>query len=273
VSAARDVGPGSPRPSPGWPAGEGVDVAPAAQPSSTGDTAENRLAAAARRLTSVVVGRRLAPADLDATTAALTDALDRLEASGDGKRPRRLPRPGDHPQDYFPTSPVIGWSNPLAPPVAVRVVEVDGRRELAGTVTFDYPYEGPPTCVHGGVIAMVFDELLGALTLLTGHAGMTGTLTTRYRRPTPLLVELRFEARLVKVSGRKATAWCGLYRDDELTAEAQGVFITMRPDRMLKVAAEHAPSAGGDVLDRALAAAVERADQTVAAPGDPPDGP
>jgi len=265
VNGGTGAGAGRWRPSAGWPTDDLADISPAATVRSDGPTPQNRLAAATRRLIAVLVGRDVPGEDLDEGVSAVDAAVDRLEAAATGKRPRRLPRAEDHPQDYFPTSPVIGWANPLAPPVVLEVVETDDGRELRGTVTFDYPYEGPPTCVHGGVIAQVCDELLGALMLMTGHAGMTGTLTTRYRRPTPLLVDLVLHARVVGVDGRKATAWCGIYHGDVLTAEAEGVFIKMRPERMIGIAAEHAPGASGEVLDERLAAAVAELDDPGAA--------
>ena len=39
---------------------------------------------------------------------------------------------------------------------------------MRGRVTYGYAYEGPPTCVHGGVIAELFDELLGMSNILVG---------------------------------------------------------------------------------------------------------
>ncbi len=61
-----------------------------------------------------------------------------------------------------------------------------GSARSAPTACFDWAYEGPPTCVHGGVIAEVFDEVLGAANIVAGVRAMTGTLTVRYRKPTPL---------------------------------------------------------------------------------------
>ena len=49
---------------------------------------------------------------------------------------------------------MIGYANPIAPPVDVwSEVGENGQLEIRGRVAFDYQYEGPPTCVHGGVIA------------------------------------------------------------------------------------------------------------------------
>ena len=126
---------------------------------------------------------------------------------------------------------MIGFANPLAPPVEVWAVEgEDGRRELRGRVTFGYQYEGPPTCVHGGVIAELFDELLGMSNILIGQGAMTGTLKIRYRRPTPLLAPLELVARNTGQEGRKIFAWGGIYYQGELTAEADGIFIHVPPE-------------------------------------------
>jgi len=197
------------------------------------------LAAAVRRITSAMVGLPLTDADISSATEAVAEVADRLERSaGPGRRPRAQPDPVGHPQDFFPTSPVIGFANPVAPPVVVEAV--DG--ELIGSAWFDYQYEGPPTCVHGGVIAMVFDEMLGAANILAGNPGMTGTLTIRYRKPTPLLTSLRLEARCVSRDGRKIRTTGAIYHGDVLTAEAEGIFIELVPQRFMKIVAENSDS-------------------------------
>src|SRR5437899_8819373 len=91
---------------------------------------------------------------------------------------------------FFDHSPLIGLANPLAPPIRLAVVG----DKVEGHVVFGDAYEGPPGHVHGGFVAAAFDEVLGMAQSLTGNPGMTGTLTIRYRRPTPLLTELVFEA-------------------------------------------------------------------------------
>jgi acyl-coenzyme A thioesterase PaaI-like protein len=128
-----------------------------------------------------------------------------------------------HGEAFFDWSPVLGLSNPLAPPMRL---EVEGQVVVA-TTNFGSAYEGPPGCVHGGFIAAAFDDVLGLTQSLSGQMGMTGTLTIRYRRPTPLYVEVRFEGRLEEISGRKVTTSGRLYAGDEMTAEAVGVFITV----------------------------------------------
>ncbi len=209
------------------------------------------LAAEIRRITSVATGRPLSDATLAEATEALRQIADRFEAEAPQlKRPRRQPSVAYAPRDFFPTSPVIGRSNPVAPPAEVWMVDGEnGVPEIRGKVTFGYAYEGPPTCVHGGVIAELFDEMLGASTIVSNNPGMTGTLTVRYRNPTPLLTELTFEARCTGTERRKIFAWGGLYHEDVLVAEAEGIFISVLPGQMLDIVTTNAADASSPVVD------------------------
>ncbi len=89
--------------------------------------------------------------------------------------------------------------------------------------------------MHGGFVAAAFDEVLGFVQSTTGQPGMTGTLTIRYRRPTPLDTDLRFEATVQRVDGRKIFAEGRLYAGDVLTAEAEGIFISVDVGKMQKL--------------------------------------
>lgn len=181
-----------------------------------------------RRINTLLVASPEDDVALAGAVEALAQVRARLEESaGPGRRPRIHPDPKGPPQDYFPTSPVIGFANPIAPPVKINHIP-DG---LEGQVFFDYQYEGPPGCVHGGVIAMVFDEMLGATNISQRAPGMTGTLTIRYRKPTPIRTELRIVGRFERRDGRKIYTWGGMYDGAELTAEAEGVFIELTADR------------------------------------------
>jgi acyl-coenzyme A thioesterase PaaI-like protein len=219
---------------PGAVAGSRDDNAPSATEDARFD-----LAREVRRITSAMVSLPIADDDINAATAALKGVADALEAhAGPGRRPRAQPDPVGDPQDFFPSSPVIGFANPVAPPVVVEAV--DG--ELRGTATFDYQYEGPPTCVHGGVIAMVFDEMLGAANIMAGNPAMTGTLTITYRKPTPLRTPLRLEARFVSREGRKIRTYGAIFNGETLTAEAEGIFIELVPQRFLAFVTENSDS-------------------------------
>ncbi len=125
------------------------------------------------------------------------------------------------PARFFPYSPVVGPLNAIAPPV---VFTFDGER-MRGNGSLPAPYTGPPGTVHGGVVAMVLDELLGAVNACLGLGAYTGTLTVRYERPTPIGQELTFDAWVDRTEGRKVFTVGTISADDVVTARADGVFI------------------------------------------------
>jgi acyl-coenzyme A thioesterase PaaI-like protein len=142
-----------------------------------------------------------------------------------------------HDRAFFDWSPLFGLANPLAPPVYVAI---EGEA-VVGQARFGVAYEGPPGCVHGGYIAAAFDEVLGLTQSLSGKMGMTGTLTVKYRKPTPLYTDLRFECRLESVSGRKVVTTGALYAGQTLTAEATGLFVTISPEQFAAFATQREP--------------------------------
>jgi acyl-coenzyme A thioesterase PaaI-like protein len=131
----------------------------------------------------------------------------------------------------FDNSPLMGLSNPLAPPMHIEMLE----DAVIGTVTCGSAYEGPPGHVHGGIVAAIFDELLGFTQSLSGRQGMTGRLTISYRSPTPLHTELRYQSRIESVRGRKIVCTGELYAGDILCAEAEGLFISIDFERFAQM--------------------------------------
>jgi len=196
---------------------------------------KRRLAAAMRTVISRLVEIEAPETEL----AAAADGLERYAA-----RLATHPRPNRYEGwsetsasgdvgSFFDHSPMIGLSNPLAPPIELNA-DPDGRR-VHGHAIFGSAYEGPPGCVHGGYIAAAFDELLGFANSLSGTPGMTGTLTIRYRRPTPLHTSLRFEGRYERSEGRKIFTTGQLFARDALCAEADGLFVAVDPERFRRL--------------------------------------
>lgn len=166
--------------------------------------------------------------------AELSEEIDRLTRSlveGD----RSATTAGDMPNVAYQAhrlrerSPFIGQANPVALPLVMEFVEGG----IDAVATFSSLYEGPPGCLHGGYIAGIFDEVLGAAQAFSGQAGMTGRLTVHYRSPTPLNTELHLRARLESVSGRKTICKGTLHAGDRLCAEAEGLFIAIDPKKLL----------------------------------------
>jgi acyl-coenzyme A thioesterase PaaI-like protein len=131
------------------------------------------------------------------------------------------------PEAFFDRSPFIGRANPLAPPITLDIVGTGADAHVEGHARFGAAYEGPPGNVHGGFVAAAFDEVLGMAQTLSGNAGMTGTLKIIYRSPTPLYEELRFRAKVEGVERRKTFVTGTCHAGDRLTAEAEGIFISV----------------------------------------------
>lgn len=132
-----------------------------------------------------------------------------------------IPPSVEEPATIFAYSPVIGPRNPIAPPVDLHV---RGRSVQAET-SFAPQYCGPPGSVHGGVIALVLDELLGYANMAARSGGYTAVLTIRYRALTPVCQPIRMEAHQHRAEGRKLFSRGTLHHGDTLTAEADGIFI------------------------------------------------
>jgi acyl-coenzyme A thioesterase PaaI-like protein len=196
-------------------------------PGGTGrDGPQERLAAATRRLLDTALS-------VDADDVALDDAARTTDAVVAQLRARGRRRDGRSARGdtaYLPRSPALGALHPSAPPLAWRVR--DGRFVARGTL--GAAFEGPPGYVHGGWVALLFDEALGVANVAGGNPGMTARLHVRYRRPTPLHAELRLEAWTTGRQGRRITAAGTLHAGSTLCAEAEGLFVDIGADRALE---------------------------------------
>lgn len=120
---------------------------------------------------------------------------------------------------------VVGLRNPFAPPL-----KVEKTKEGTSFAAFHLgaAYEGPPGLVHGGVSALILDQMLGEAAAAGGSPGMTGRLDLTYRRPTPL-GDLTAKAWIHEVDGHKTTVRGHILGPDgEPTVEAEGLFILPR---------------------------------------------
>ncbi|NVI86273.1 PaaI family thioesterase [Actinomadura sp. BRA 177] len=114
----------------------------------------------------------------------------------------------------------VGAANAIAPPLRL----VHGPSGCHADVVLGAAYEGPPGLVHGGVSAMLLDHIMGVTASAMRRTTFTGTLTTRYRRGTPL-GPLRLEASIAREEGRKVFVVASISDADGVTVEADGVFI------------------------------------------------
>ncbi len=194
-----------------------------------------RLAAALRECTELLMDTE-APED---ELLAAAEAAERFSAQLAKSAPRNRPlwgfaessNSGDT-HAHFDSSPVMGLGNPIAPPLHLAVVG----DHVEGSATFGTAYEGPPGHVHGGIIAAAFDEVLGMTQSLTTAPGMTGTLSIRYLKPTPLHQEVHFKGCVDRRDGRKIYTKGSLTVGGVVRATAEGLFISVDLERMRSLA-------------------------------------
>ena len=198
--------------------------------------APSGLGALAGRLRELIAATVESEAPAEAIAAAIADveaAIGHLRPHVPDPPPPRYPSGpgGTAPEEFFPFDFVLGPFNPIAAPI-----RVEWHAPLAiGRVVFGTAYEGPPGCVHGGVIAASFDQVLNVANLMSGIAGPTRSLEIRYRKPTPLRREIVFEGRVESVEGREVRTSGRILVDDVVTAEALGVFVQIPIDRILRM--------------------------------------
>jgi acyl-coenzyme A thioesterase PaaI-like protein len=189
------------------------------------------------RLDLVALTRRFvdailtADSDEDSLRALGTDLerlVEQLETNAPAPTESRLME--RRHADYLPRSPLVGELNAVAPPFTYEFR--DGKLRAEGT--FGAAHEGPPGYVHGGWIALAFDEALGIANVVSDKPGMTARLTIRYRRPTPLRVPLVLEAWPERLEGRRIHTVGTISAGDTLTAEAEGIFVNIGAERALE---------------------------------------
>jgi len=110
---------------------------------------------------------------------------------------------------------------------------IDERTDTSvrGRVVFTPYYLGGNRAAHGGTVPLLFDEVLGMLVNATAPPppARTAYLTVNYRAVTPIDVELRLEATIDRQEGRKTWATGRLHDGDRLVADAEGLFVKLRP--------------------------------------------
>lgn len=189
--------------------------------------AKRRLVAEARRLVEEAALVDAATSDdgvLDEVALAVGELVSRLAGQPSLRRFGGLTLAPGFAGALDERSPISGQANPLAPPLRLWR---DGDITRA-TAVYGAAYAGPPDTVHGGWVAAAFDELVGVAQAASGIAGVTGTLTVKMRRRTPLRTTIHYEGGVDRREGRKIFVWGRSSADGEVTAEAEAIMISPR---------------------------------------------
>jgi acyl-coenzyme A thioesterase PaaI-like protein len=218
-----------------------------ATPGADADTdAERRAMLAVRRLGHALTGW-VVPGDLLAEVADLASRLaeraeagiprnKRAEMNERGRMAEFLrtgewpgPLPDGSPIDFDHRS-IIG--GPLSPFGMGAVFWREGD-EARCRVTLGPAFEGPPGRAHGGVIAAIVDEAMGALLPALGTLAFTGRLSVDYLRPAPLGVPLEFRSWLAGQEGRRLHIACEGSAEGVVFARAESTFVEQDPRRLV----------------------------------------
>ncbi|WP_162941674.1 PaaI family thioesterase [Desertimonas flava] len=77
--------------------------------------------------------------------------------------------------------------------------------DVVALLTLQSAHEGAPGAAHGGVVAALFDDLMGISLGIPQIAAFTGELRVRYAAATPIGRPLVCRARVTNVEGRKVS--------------------------------------------------------------------
>ena len=122
---------------------------------------------------------------------------------------------------------VGGRSHPCSP--ELRWQEASNR--ITGTVKFSQAFEGPPGHVHGGWVAGVLDHLMGMTHVRTGHPGMTGGLSVRYLKPTPLNQVIEVSAQATELDDKRTEVKAEMRFGETTTAKAEAIFVRVEREK------------------------------------------
>ena len=197
-------------------------------PEATYWQARQRLASATRALNAKLVSTDIDPE----LAAALTEKIEGLTAElsqaqqVDGlvdmaKRGER----GTIDDVMGELVSVGGRSHPCSP----ELLWQEASNRIMGTVRFNQAFEGPPGYVHGGWVAGVLDHIMGMTHVRTGHPSMTGGLSVRYLKPTPLNQLIEISAKATELDDKRTEVKGTMRYGETTTATAEAIFV--RVDR------------------------------------------
>ena len=99
----------------------------------------------------------------------------------------------------------------------------DGDKGVKTQFVADHRYRGWANYLHGGVIGLIFDELLGWNARYLGYDAMTARMEVRYRMPIPVGSRVTFKGTVEKESNKILEMRTYAYLEDgSLAAEGRG---------------------------------------------------
>ena len=186
-------------------------------------------AGAMRRISSLLLSLEHPHPAVDAMLAKFVEWEGELVAASPADNAPRIREIADDPRRvYLNHATDIGAYNPCFP--EYRFDQLDA--EIAGgVVCFPLVYEGPPGLVHGGFLGVFFDCVIQHHNCVTGLSGKTRSLLVTFRRPTPVLTELRFDIVRSQVE-RGIASTARLLLDDEVLCTGEVNTLASPPEKL-----------------------------------------
>src|SRR6478752_10810651 len=186
-------------------------------------------AGALRRLAGVLLSLEHSRPEVD----AIVEQVAGWEAMlSDVVPPDATPRIGEGGAEtqrvYLAHAFDIGAFNPCFPEYEFDCIDAD---TAEGRVSFPVVFEGPPGLVHGGFLAVFFDCVIQHQNCATALSGKTRSLNVNFRRPTPILTELRFDIVRAQVE-KGVTSTARLLLDDEVLCIGEATTLALAPDKL-----------------------------------------
>jgi hypothetical protein len=185
-------------------------------------------AGALRRLTGLLLSLEHEHPTVDAMLAQFADWERELATAVPPDLTPRIGAGGEDQRVYLDHAFDVGAYNPAFPEYTFDHLDDE---TASGRVTFPLVYEGPPGLVNGGVLAVFFDCITQHQSCAARRTGKTRSLTVTFRRPTPILTELRFDIERSEHDGR-VTSTARLMLGDEVVCIGEFKTVATDPDKL-----------------------------------------
>lgn len=186
-------------------------------------------AGAMRRISSLLLSLEHPHPAVDAMLAKFVEWESELVAASPADNAPRIGEIADDPRRvYLNHATDIGAYNPCFPEYGFDQLDAE---IASGVVCFPLVYEGPPGLVHGGFLGVFFDCVIQHHNCVTGLSGKTRSLLVTFRRPTPVLTELRFDVVRLQVE-RGIASTARLLLDDEVLCTGEVNTLASPPEKL-----------------------------------------
>ena len=120
--------------------------------------------------------------------------------------------------------------------IKVRYFQKQSDKSFVARVWFGPATEGPAGFVHGGSMASILDEAMGASVWLLGFTAVAARISVDYRNMLVLGTITTVEAKVLSVNGRKIVSAGKIYdKAGAVYSESEGLYINLPAARFGKM--------------------------------------